>query len=252
MPYISFLETLSDGSLDKTGKKIAPSIKDFSSTSTEVNVDIVITFTKGRIESFEETIDETTGCNGIDKLLKLTTTISATNMHMFTSQFKLKKYISVEEIIHEFYDIRIDLYQKRKDYLIREMESKLVKLSNRARYIQETLSSTIDLRRKTAIQVDELLSQMQFAKIDGDFKYLVKMPMDSVTDENVIHIMKEKETMDKDLVVLKSTKVETIWLNELHILETEYDKYKSKRERIQSGLGGTDIKKKLAVRPKKT
>jgi len=74
-------------------------------------------------------------------------------MHMFNSECKLKKYLSPEEIIEEFYDIRINLYQKRKNYLINEMEKKLIRLSNRAKYIQETLNGTIDLRRKKSEQV---------------------------------------------------------------------------------------------------
>jgi hypothetical protein len=115
------------------------------------------------------------------------------------------------------------------------MERKLVRLSNRARYIQENLKGTIDLRRKTAAQVTELLTGMKFATIDDDFKYLIKMPMDSVTQENVESIMKEKETTEMDLEKLKATTLEKMWLDELITLEAYYDTYKKNREQIQSG-----------------
>jgi hypothetical protein len=36
MPYITFLEGLIDGTVDKSGKKIAPIIKDMVSMSTEI------------------------------------------------------------------------------------------------------------------------------------------------------------------------------------------------------------------------
>jgi DNA topoisomerase-2 len=210
-------------------------LKDFTSISTEVNIDIVVILPRGKLVELEAAIDTATGCNGVEKLLKLTTTETTTNMHMFTSESKLHKYATVQEIIDAFYGVRIGLYQKRKDYLVKDMEHKLVKMSNRARYIQETLSSKIDLRRKTAQLVDELLTTMKFDKIDGDYKYLVKMPMDSVTEENVAHIMKEKETTQHELAVLKATTLEQMWLGELTVLETEYDKYKQKREKIQAG-----------------
>jgi pseudouridine-5'-phosphate glycosidase len=77
------------------------------------------------------------------------------------------------------------------------------------------------------------------------------MPMDSVTQENVANIMKEKEETETELTVLKGTSVEKIWVRELETLEHEYDVYKVKRERIQSGSaektagGGTDKKVKL-------
>ena len=249
MPYTSFLESLMDGAtVDKNGKKIPPSIKDFTSICTEVNVDFTVVFSKGKLDELEAAVDAN-GCNGVEKLLKLFTTISNTNMHMFNSEFKLHKYNSVEEIIDDFYGVRIKLYQKRKEHQVADMERKLVKLSNRARYIQDNLSGTIDLRRKSAVQVTEMLTTMNYASIDGDFKYLIKMPMDSVTQENVANIMMEKQETETELAVLKATSVEKMWVRELETLEHEYDVYKVKRERIQSGSatktagGGTTDKK---------
>jgi DNA topoisomerase-2 len=235
MPYTSFLETLMDGSVDKAGNKIAPSIKDFTSLCTEVAVDITVVFPKGRLQELESSSTDANGCNGVEKLLKLFTTESTTNMHLFDSNFKLHKYASVEEIIDGFFSVRMDTYGKRKAYLVKDMERKLVRLSNRARYIQENLKGTIDLRRKTAAQVTELLTGMNFATIDDDFKYLIKMPMDSVTQENVESIMKEKETTEMDLEKLKATTLEKMWLDELITLEAYYDTYKKHREQIQSG-----------------
>ena len=234
MPYTSYLESLVDGVVDKNGKKSSPLLRDFTSISTEVNVDFTVVFPRGKLAELESEMDSN-NCNGVEKLLKLFTTVSTTNMHMFNSDCKLQKYSTPEEIIDDFYKVRIGLYQKRKAYLISEMEHKLVRLSNRARYIQETLAGTIDLRRKKTEQVTELLTQKNYATIDGDFKYLIKMPMDSVTEENVANIMKEKETTEKELETLKKTTVEKMWINELNDLEKEYDKYKNKREKIQSG-----------------
>jgi DNA topoisomerase-2 len=235
MPYTTFLESLADGAtMDKSGKKIAPSIKDFISLSTEVAVDFTVIFPKDKLSELEQTVDAM-GINGVEKLLKLSTTISSTNMHMFNADCKLCKYDTVDEVIEHFYGIRMGLYAKRKAHLVTDMERKLMRLSNRARYIQETLNSAIDLRRKNGQQVVELLDSLQFDKIDGDFKYLIKMPMDSVTEENVANIMKEKETMEHELVVLRSRSLEDIWLCELDALESEYTKYKLKREHIQSG-----------------
>ena len=241
MPYTSFLEGLMDGS-NKNGKKIPASIRDFTSVCTEVSVDFEVTFPRGNLEELESKCDEITGINGIEKLLKLTTTISSTNMHMFDADRKLHKYGSIEEIINDFYMVRIDVYGKRKAYLIDILEKKLVKLSNKARYIQETLVNVIDLRRKTAQVVTELLTERTFDLIDGDYKYLIKMPMDSVTEENVASIMKDKENAVNELELLRKTSLEKMWLSELDTLEKEYTTYKSYREKVQSGSGSVKVK----------
>ena len=252
MPYNSYLETLVDGIVDnKTGKRGTSLLKDFSSVCTEVSIDIQIVFPRGKLADLENSTDAT-GCNGVEKLLKLQSSLSTTNMHMFDKDCKLHKYRSVQEIIDEFYGVRIDVYQKRKAAQLTEMEHRLVRLSNRAKYIQETLVGTVDLRRMKTDTVNELLSGKKYDKIDGDYKYLVKMPMDSVTDENVANIMAEKATTEADIETLRKTSVETIWYRELTKLSTEYDKYKLIREKIQ--LGGGEKKKvikKMKITKKK-
>ena len=253
MPYTSFLEGLLDGGVDKKGKKMAPSIRDFTSVCTEVNVDFTVVFPQGKLSELEESKDAN-GCNGVEKLLKLFTTISTTNMHMFNAECKLHKYNDVNEIIDDFFDVRMTLYQKRKDYLVKDMERKLMRLSNRARYIQENLAGTIDLRRKKSDEVNAMLLSKKYDKLDGDYKYLIKMPMDSVTQENVEQIMKEKANTETELNVLKKTTLEKMWLSELDTLKLEYGKYKLKREKIQAGeivKQGKKVTKTKVVRKKK-
>ena len=246
MPYITFLEGLADGTTDKQGKKIPPSIRDFTSLSTEVNVDISVTFPRGKLAELEEKRDEH-GVNGVEKMLKMTSSVSSTNMHMFNHECKLRKYAGVEDIIDEFYDVRLETYSKRKKYLLENLRRHLVKLSNRAKYILGNLDGTIDLRRKSSAAVHELLVDAGFALIDGDFKYLVKMPMDSVTQENVEKILKEKDDAEKELALLEKTTLEAMWLSELGDLRTAYLQYKSVRESIQKG----DVQKKQNVVKKK-
>jgi hypothetical protein len=116
-----------------------------------------------------------------------------------------------------------------------------------------TLEGKIDLRRKTAVQVTELLTGLNFSKLETDehYKYLVKMPMDSVTEEHVQAIIKEKETMESDLAALKRKSVENMWIDELDILDNEYTKYKTKREMIQAGgVGSNKVIKTLKIKKK--
>ena len=234
MPYITFLEGLMDGTTnEKTGKKTPPSIKDFTSVSTEINVDIVVQFAKGELAKLEEVVDAN-GVNGVSKLLKLSTTVTTTNMHMFNADRKLHKYATVEEIIDEFYTIRMKAYVARKGYLVKDMQHTLSKLTNRARYILENLDGTIDLRRKTKQEVHDLLSSHKYDIIDENYNYLTKMPMDSVTQEHVDAIIKEKQTCENELKTLMETTEAQMWISELDAFETVYTKYKETRTELQS------------------
>ena len=115
---------------------------------------------------------------------------------------KLKKYQCVPEIIDDYYVRRLELYIIRKKHMIDVLSSELLLLSNKSRYIQEILDGTIDLRKKKREEVIKMLSEKQYYdKIDSssdiEYKYLTRMPMDSVTEENIAKLQKEynKKTM---------------------------------------------------------
>ena len=57
---------------------------------------------------------------------------------------------------------------------------------------------------------------------DKSYNYLIKMPMDSVSKENVEKLMKEKTIKEKELAALNSMKIEDMWLNELTAFKKEY------------------------------
>lgn len=209
---------------EKTSKKKNKGlVKDYCDMSTDVLVDFTITFNPNVLQELLGATDAN-GCNGVEKILKLYTTQSTNNMHAFNHEEKLKKYDSPEEIIDDFYDVRLEFYNKRKSYQIEILTNELVVLSNKARYIQEILNDTLDLRKKKTKEIVEILENKGYDKIDGDdeYKYLVKMPMDSVSEENVEKIMNERDSKDAELNVLKTKDIKTIWSEELTALMTEY------------------------------
>ena len=58
--------------------------------------------------------------------------------------------------------------------------------------------------------------------------------MDSVTEENVQHIMKEKDDAKHELETLMKTSIYKMWINELDTFVKQYDQFKKKRNEIQS------------------
>jgi DNA topoisomerase-2 len=206
-------------------KKVKIFVKDYSDMSTDVVVDFSITFNNGVLQELLNATDSN-GCNGVEKLLKLYNVQSTNNMHAFDSQDKLKKYDTPEEIIEDFYDIRLEFYEKRKSYQISQLTNELIVLSNKARYIQEILNDTLDLRKKKQREIIEILEEKNYDKLDDDieYKYLIKMPMDSVSEENVEKIMNEKDYKEKELEILQGKEIEHIWSEELQLLLTEYTK----------------------------
>jgi DNA topoisomerase-2 len=146
---------------DKEGKKITSIVKDVFENYTDTTIEFVITFSKGKLGELETGKGEY-GCNGVEKILKLYSTSSTTNMNLFNSEDKLKKYESVEEIIDDYYDIRIEYYEDRKEYIINTLEKEIIILSNKVKYIKEILDETIDLRKKKKQEIIDMLVDKEY------------------------------------------------------------------------------------------
>ena len=220
----------------------AGTIKEYADMSTDTVVDFTITFpasTDLNDAAFSSVVDYGC-CTGLEKLLKLYSTETTSNMHLFDSRDQLRKYSSVEEIANDYYETRLALYEKRKAHQLACLSSELGVLSNKARYIQEVLDGSIDLRRKRGDEVVSMLKEKGYqgqGQCQGDeekeqYKYLLKLPMDSVSDENVDRLVKERDHKKTQYETLNKTSPENLWLLDLDELRAEY--LKQEEERLKS------------------
>jgi DNA topoisomerase-2 len=220
--------------------------------STDTVVDFTITFpaTADFAALTTATVDHGTA---VEKLLKLYTTESTSNMHLFDSQDQLKKYGNVRDIVRDYYATRLSLYGKRKTHQLATMTAELRVLSNKARYIQELLDGSIDLRRKRGDELTAMLQSKGYSRVEGDdqYKYLLKLPMDSVSEENVQKLLKEKGQKESCHATLQGTSIEQLWLADLAELRAEYVKQDEKRISDASCSGVSTSGAKKIVKAKK-
>lgn len=260
--YKKYIEDLIEGDTKTTAaakdkdkakkkKKSAPSVvRDYTDMSTDVTVDITIKFAGNEIEKLRAKETEY-GCNALEKLLKLYTTRTTTNMHVFDETEKLRKFETPEDLIDHYIGVRMKTYVVRKQHQVGVLEREAMVLSNKARFISEVLDDTLDLRRKKKDVVCAILAKSGYDVIDEDedFKYLVRLPMDSVTEENVERIMKEKESKLAELKKLKATTEQQMWLQEIGTLREAYEGYKKTRAVLQ--VTKIKVAKKAAKKVKK-
>lgn len=150
-------------------------IKDFADTSNDASV------------SFDIMLFEDMDATSLEKMLKLTDKIKVSNMHCFDSHGNIKKYNNPNEIVIEFAKQRLALYQTRKDYLLKDLNSQLPYHEEVVRFIkmQTQDTPTPDLRRKSRSECDKLLESSEFRRIDSSFDFLMKLPIYSFTSETI-------------------------------------------------------------------
>ncbi len=165
-------------------------------------------------------------------------------MYLFDEEQKLRKYNTIYDIINKYIPVRYKGYEKRKDYIMKELYAKIILASNKARFIKENVEETIVLRKKKKSEVINLLKEKKYAIVnnDSDYKYLRSMTIDSLEEENMLRLMKECEELKKQYNVIKKKTVEALWLDDLRSLEKEYEKYIV--DRTERVLGVKTSKKK--------
>jgi len=212
------IENLMEADKNKKNKAF---VKDYNDMSTDTTVDIEITFN----EPIDESLDSSNMYNNFEKLMKLYTSLSTNNMHLFNDEEKLMKFDNEKEIVDSYFPVRLKYYQKRKDYMVDALQKELTLLSNKARYIQENLDGEIDLRKKKREEILEMLVARKYAVIedDTDYKYLLKMPMDSVSAENAEKLINDRINKEAELCAIQSTTIENMWLKDLDELKQYLD-----------------------------
>ena len=183
--------------------------------------------TDGTIRDYTDTSTDQQPCiqiklgqdkNAVDKILK--TKWKLTNMHAFNSKCVIQKYDSPNEILKEFADVRLDLYVKRREYLLKELKDTLPYHQNVVRFIrQQSQDKPVpDLRRKTREECDTLLEKEKFAKIKDGYDYLMNLPIASITLTNARKHETALEELVKKIAELEAKTPKSMWKDELAAL----------------------------------
>ena len=192
-------------------------MKDYKDLSTDKVVEFHVTFHKGLlVKLLKQKADY--GCNGMQKYMKLMTTKTMGNMYLFNHKEQLKKYECVEDIITDYFPVRWKAYQSRKAHILAGLNAKYKMLSNKARYINELLEDTLDLRRKKKDEINKIMEDKEYDKENESYNYLIKLPMDSVSYENVEDLLNQKQETEKQIIILEKREIKEMWLEDLERL----------------------------------
>lgn len=129
-------------------------IEDFREYHTENNVHFELQLTPAKMREAEKA--------GFDQVFKLKGSLPTTNMVLFDAEGKLAKYGSALDILTEFCSVRLEMYNKRKGYLVAKLTREKEILSNKARFILMVVKGELELRKKKKADLLRELKQLGF------------------------------------------------------------------------------------------
>ena len=94
---------------------------------------------------------------GLEKAFRLETSMPITNMNAFDPNNRIQKYTSPEDMIDDYFPVRLALYHDRKDALESSMEYSAALLRNKTMFIENVVDGKIDLVRGGKSKMDTVL-----------------------------------------------------------------------------------------------
>ncbi|KAK3416892.1 hypothetical protein EUGRSUZ_H02633 [Eucalyptus grandis] len=277
--YREFLESLSTGERDKTKD---PFVKEFRQYSDDVTVHFEVMLTEENMMIAKQ--------EGLLKKFKLTSTISTSNMHLFDSNGVIKKYDSPEQILEEFFHLRLECYEKRKKILLENLELKLVMLDNKVRFILGVVHGEIIVSNRKRADLFQELQAKGFAPFRketktietgvagstddseeieensgatkgvraSDYEYLLSMAIGTLTLEKVQELCADKDKLVNEVDDLRKATPENLWLKDLAALEEKLDEQEkidaqaeeTRKARSKTNGVGTKVSRQAPKKPR--
>jgi DNA topoisomerase-2 len=178
-------------------------IKDFTDTSTDQQINIVI---KG--------IDEKVLVKSLIEKVK------TTNMHAFNHRGIITKYATLNEILEEFVMVRRGLYDDRRRHQLGVIAAKLPYHDNVVRFIKDQISDKpkVVLKKKSLKECDEILKQNQYELINDSYDYILSLPVSAFTLEKIKKHEDDRINLKVRQEELEMTNASKMWLADLEVV----------------------------------
>ena len=208
MSYKDYLETFIENTKVSVKRKFI--LKNVINQTKDENTDISI------IIEFKDSkdLDQLITSDTLEKELKLTSSFTTSNMHLFNSNLKLTKYNTVHDIINEYYSIRLEYYEKRRQFMIKKLKHELKILENKMRFINEYISGILDINKKSKDYTLNLLKTREYFEHDN-FGYLVNLPIISFTKEKLNDLQEQLDTKKQEYEYYINSTDKSLWKEDL-------------------------------------
>jgi DNA topoisomerase-2 len=198
---------------------------------TDTTVSFELEFVNGYIDDVKD----------INKTFHLTSRVSINNMHLYSTEGKLTKYITIRDIFDEYYSHRHELYAKRREYQLDELKKELDIISNKVRFILMVVNDELVVNKRKKGELEDDLEENDFPKLgNNSYDYLLGMPIYQLTYEKIEELKKQEKNKQAEYNNLYKMKPHDIWKTELIELKEALEKLSKK-----SDIPNNEVSKKL-------
>lgn len=156
----------------------------------------------------------------LTKVFKLIKTLPE-NLNCIDENNRVREFKSVHEILDAYIDIRLQFYDKRKEYLISKYIEKITMLKSKYIFCNGVVKGEIKVSNTPK---EKIISQLEknekIVKENDSYDYLLRMPIYSITKERLVEMKQELSKLADELKELKTITREEMWLNDINCIKS--------------------------------
>lgn len=217
-------------------------LKSYDSLYTDTQVKFVLYFTEDGYDTFKY------GTEKFEKMFKLTTSWKTTNMTCFDTKFNIVKYKTIGDILEEFVNTRLPLYETRRLSILETLTRQIEELDAKRRFIQAILDGRLELQRKTDEEIVEGLKRCDIPALSNpsapdaydSYDYVTKMRIDKVKQSAIIEMDKHIVEKRAEIERLENETAQSLWLSDLDDFEEAWKVYSQHRTDEQTAIAKSD------------
>ena len=149
------------------------------------------------------------------RAFKLVSTLSTSNFFLFNAEGHIQHYKDALEILDDFIAYRLPFYQQRKECLLKSISARKKELQNKAQFVQSVVDGEIQLKNRSMKSVVEELEKRGLQKENGNFGYLLSMPLSQLTVEEKRDLETRKAEMEQKEAELEQKTSKDLWIDDL-------------------------------------
>jgi len=220
--YKTYLETLVIDTKNKSKKQI---IRYYNSHCTDTDIRFEIIMNEDEIWDLNKYNDKI-GMTLLEKTFRLVSNINLNNIVAFDSNKKITKYESINSILNEYCALRLNVYDKRKEYLLNKLQCEIDILSIKIRFINEFINGTIVINNRSKANIIEQLEKGKYPKENDNYDYLLKMPIYNLTKDKIDEFNANLNGKESEFKTLNAKGNKELWLDDLALLEPKLSQFK--------------------------
>jgi DNA topoisomerase-2 len=232
-------------------EKVPKILKKYDTANSDSTVKYTLHFEDKVLDKLLSGEPDKKGISQFEKILKLTTCISTTNMTLYDADNCLKKYKNTTEILQEFFEVRQMHYIQRRKYMLNKLNEEKMYLTWKAKFIMSVVSENpsdkIYVNKRSRQDIYHQLETKDFPKeidkklvhikdipeIDDEdntkaYNYLLDMPIYNLTEERIQKLLDEKNKKDAEYDSLKEKTPADLWIADLDELDAIYSDFMKK------------------------